>query len=247
MKSRKSVEKTPTGVPGFDELVDGGIPKGSVVCLSGPPGSAKTLFGMQFIFGGITNYGEKGIFVTLDERRENIVKAMSSFGMDIEEYQNEGLLFFIDMGEIRKMTSTKERLLKRLVEFSSLSSLLEDLLKSSGAKRLVVDSIASLALPYETNQELREEMFRFHNNMQEKGVTSVLLTESMSDTGDSTRHGIEEFIADGHITLGLERIRGNLLRTICVRKMRFTKHDTAVHPFLITSTGIEISSEEVVS
>jgi KaiC/GvpD/RAD55 family RecA-like ATPase len=244
MKTGKHVAKTPTGVPGFDELVNGGIPTGAVVCLTGPPGSAKTLFGMQFIFSGITQHGEKGVYVTLDEHRESILKAMASFGMELEEYEREGLLFFIDMGEIRKMTSTEERLEKKLVEFNSLTGLLENVLKTSNAKRLVVDSIVPLALPYDSDEELREELFRFVTFLHSKGVTSLLLTEAKNDTGDQTRHDMEQYIADGFISLGLERIRGELLRTISVRKMRFTKHDTAIHPFLITSTGIEISPEE---
>jgi len=244
MKSKIKIERAPTGIPGFDELVYGGIPSGSVVCITGPPGSAKTLFSMQFICNGIARNGEHGLYITLEERRDSLVQGMASFGLEIAEYEREGLLTLVDMVEIRKMTSVKERLEKRVMMFGALQALLENMLKTSKAKRLVVDSIVGLALPYPSPEEMREDMFRFATFLQEKGVTSLLITESVNEAGDKTRYGFEQFIGDGFIVLGQERIAGDMKRTISVRKLRFTKHGSGVHPFLITSSGIEVSSEE---
>jgi len=238
------IKRVPTGIPGFDELVMGGIPTGSVVCLSGPAGSAKTLFGMQFIYTGATIYNEPGLYITVDERRENIVRATACYGMDVPKYEDSGKIFLIDMSKMRKLVSSKERLEKGLTDFKAISDFLENFLKTSGARRLVIDSLVALALPYRNMEELREEMFRFTTFLQEKGITSILLTEALNEAGESTRYGMEPFIGDGFITLGLEKIKGELRRTVAVRKLRFTKHDSGIHPFLITSSGIEISPEE---
>jgi circadian clock protein KaiC len=74
-------------------------------------------------------------------------------------------------------------------------------------------------------------------------ITSLLITESLNETGDKTRYGVEQFISDSFINLGLEKISGELRRSITIRKMRFTRHNTKVHPLLITPSGIVIEAE----
>jgi len=85
-------ERVPTGIPGFDELVQGGLTEGSVNICSGPAGSAKTTIGMQFVYNGAKE-GENGLFLTLEESRDNIITAMKNFDMDLEPLLNKlGLL-----------------------------------------------------------------------------------------------------------------------------------------------------------
>jgi circadian clock protein KaiC len=116
----------------------------------------------------------------------------------------------------------------------------------TGAKRFALDSVTAVGLYYEDSPGvLRRELFKFAGFLKEKDITSLLITESI-ENGQLTRYGIEQFIADSFIVFGLEDMKGELRRTVTVRKMRFTKHDTMKHPMLITSSGINVSAESKV-
>lgn len=236
--------RVPTGISGLDELISGGFAEDTVNLVSGPAGSAKSLMAMHFIYNGVVNHGETGIFLTLEEPRENIIRAMSSYGMDIEKYETEGKLLLLDMGEVRRRTESDEEI--DIVGFEGLKDLLDNLLKFSGANRLAIDSVTAIGLHYEDSPgRLRRELFKFASFLREKNLTSLLITESVE--GERlTRYGIEQFISDSFIVLGLEDVKGELRRTLTVRKMRFTKHDTTKHPLLITSNGINVSAESKV-
>ncbi|MEW5937887.1 MAG: ATPase domain-containing protein [Candidatus Thermoplasmatota archaeon] len=236
--------RVPTGIHGFDELIGGGLPERSVSLVSGPAGSAKSLLAMQFIYNGVKDYGEPGIFITLEESRDNILRAMSSYGIEIERYEKDGKLVLLDMGEIRRRCNLAEDV--AVVGFEALSDLLDNLLNLTRAKRLSLDSLTAVGLHYEDSPGiLRRELFKFASILREKEVTSLLVTESI-EGGALTRYGIEQFIADAFVVLGLEEVKGELRRTLTVRKMRFTKHDTTKHPILIGPAGINVSAESKV-
>ncbi len=236
--------RVPTGIPGLDELISGGFPANTVNLVSGPAGSAKSLTAIQYIYNGVKDKDEVGIYLTLEEPRENIIRAMNSYGMDITKYEEEGKMILLDLGEVRRRLESSEE--EGVVGFEALIGLLKNLLEFSKAKRLAVDSVTAVGLYYEDSPgRLRRELFKFAGFLKERDVTTLLITESI-EGGDLTRYGIEQFIADSFIVLGLEDVKGELRRTITVRKMRFTKHDTMKHPMLITSTGINVSAESKV-
>lgn len=236
------IARVPTGIHGFDELIGGGLPERSVNLVSGPAGSAKSLLAMQFVYNGVKDYGEPGIFITLEESRDNILRAMSGYGMEIERY--EGKLVLLDMSEIRRRCNLSEE--AAVVGFEALSELLDNLLGMTRAKRLSLDSLTAVGLHYEDSAGiLRRELFRFASNLREKEVTTLLVTESI-EGGALTRYGIEQFITDSFVVLGLEEVKGELRRTLTVRKMRFTKHDTTKHPILIGPAGVHVSAESKV-
>ena len=236
--------RVPTGIHGLDELIGGGLPENTVNLVSGPAGSAKSLIAMQYLYNGAKDYGEAGVYLTLEESRDNIIRAMSNYEMDIEKYEKEGKLVLLDMSEIRRRCDASEE--EGVVEFEALGALLENLMGFTKAKRLAIDSLTAIGLYYEDSTgRLRRELFKFAANLKTKSITSLLITESV-EGGALTRYGIEQFIADSFIVLGLEDVKGELRRTITVRKMRFTKHDTTKHPMLIGNTGISVSAESKV-
>lgn len=232
-----------TGIPGLDELIQGGFPENTVNLVAGPSGSAKSLFGMQFIYSGAMDYNELGVFLTLEESKENIKRAMKCFDMDVERYEKAGNLILVDVGKIRTKLRSEGDVKKGLVGFAKLQNFLESFLKSTNAKRLVLDSITAAGLYYKEGEVLRQELFAFTSFLQNMEITSLLITESVNEAGDQTRYGVEQFVADSFINLGLERISGELRRSITIRKMRFTRHNTKVHPLLITNKGIVIEAE----
>jgi KaiC/GvpD/RAD55 family RecA-like ATPase len=224
-------------------LIEGGFPENTVNLVAGPTGSAKSLFGMQFIYSGAKDYDDIGVYLTLEERKENIQKAMVCFGMDVDKYEKEKKLILVDVGKIRTKLRSEGESKRGIVGFAKLQNFLKNFLKSTKAKRLAIDSITAAGLYYKENEVLRQELFAFTSFLQKMEITSLLITESLNEAGDQTRYGIEQFITDSFINLGLERLSGELRRSITIRKMRFTRHNTKVHPLLITPKGIVVEAE----
>jgi KaiC/GvpD/RAD55 family RecA-like ATPase len=228
-----------TGIKGFDELVDGGFIENTVNLISGPAGSGKSLFGMQFIYNGVDLFDETGIYITLEEGSENIRNTMIGHNMDIDKYINEGKLYIIDLGEVEKDTSKSAR---RIRGFESLAEFLLNLIKISHARRVVVDSLSAIGIFYETSGDLRQGLFRFGRFLKENNVTAILTSEAVNPE-HLTRFGVEEFIADSYIQMILREENDTLNRYLLVRKIRFSSHDSKLHRFRITSDGIMIKRE----
>jgi circadian clock protein KaiC len=186
-------------------------------------------------------YGEPSLYLTLEEKKENLRQTLKSFGMDPTKYETDGSLTIVDLGELRKLEEDTDAL-----DFQSIQAMIDGLIESNAVKRLVVDSIAIIGLQQKDTREFRKDLFQFGRFLGDKDTTSILITEC-SEAGELTRFGVEQFITDSFIFLGLDNIKGELRRTVVVRKMRLTHHDTAVHPFLITKNGMRVSSDVKVS
>ncbi len=233
-------DRVPTGIVGFDHLVGGGLPHGTVNLLAGPAGSGKSLFGLQYVYNGATRFGEPGLYLVLEETRASIERAMTSYGMDLESLERSGQFLLVDMGEVRADDPARS-----VVSFDDIRDFLTAALPRSQAKRLVIDSLSAIGLYYSTPEQLRERLFAFARFLRNHDLTSILITESI-EGGSLTRYDVEQFVADSFIHLGLEEIKGDLRRTLTIRKMRFARHDAAKHPVHITSTGIVVMDQEKV-
>ena len=233
-----------SGIRGIDELTKGGFPKDTITLVSGPPGSAKSLFGTQYIFNGASDYDDIGIFVTLEESRENIMRAAEPYGMRFDKLEDAGMVHLLDFGEMRKDTTRSEELSLGIISFDNLLDMLMKLIEETGAKRLVIDSISAIGIYYENIDELRRELFKFCRVLKTTGVTTMLIAEAGKIK--ETKFGVEEFVVDSIIDLGYENVDGEYRRTMTIYKMRFTKHDPYKHPFLITNKGIEVDHQEII-
>ena len=275
----KETVKVPTGIEGMDQLLKGGFPKETVNLVSGPPGSGRSLFCMHFIYSGVENYDEPGLYITLEEDRTSLVKAMKSFGQRPEIYEEEGDLVLADLGWLSKTvgpaqeapaglagmdiirekgrasgvdmdwlrngSDAHDELEKGFVGFRTLRDIVNHMVEKKAIRRLAVDSVAAIGLMYGSAEVFRKELFTFGRFLREKRLTSVLVTEAAGTTG-SVRFGVEQFLCDTHICLNLRILKGEALRTVTVQKMRFGSHDSGVHPFAITSRGIEVNTREFV-
>lgn len=222
-------------------MVEGGYPENSVNLISGPTGSAKSLFCLHYVYNGVSKFEEPSLYITLEEKTENLRLTLKSFGMDPTKYEADGALTIVDLGEIRKLEEEDSAL-----DFQSVQAMIDGLIERNDVKRLVVDSIAIIGLQQKDVREFRKNLFQFGRFLGDKDTTSVLVTECSED-GALTRFGVEQFITDSFVFLGLDNVKGELRRTVVVRKMRLTHHDTAVHPFLITNNGIKVSADVKVS
>lgn len=275
----KEAERVPTGVDSLDGLLRGGFPQHTVNLVSGPPGSGRSLLCMQFVYYGVEKHDEPGLYITLEENHECLVRAMKSFGMRPEMYEEEGDLTLadlgwfskelgpaseapsglagmdllrergrehsVDMGWLKSESDARAELESGYVGFRTLRDIVDHMVEKKKIRRLAVDSVTAIGLLHGSAELFRKELFSFGRFLRERKLTSLLVTESAGPTG-GVRFGVENFLADSHICLSLRNLKGEFLRTIAVQKMRFGTHDTGVHPFAITSRGMEINAREFV-
>ncbi|MDD3083455.1 MAG: ATPase domain-containing protein [Candidatus ainarchaeum sp.] len=228
------MEKTKTGIPGLDDLLNGGIPTGSNVLIAGGAGTGKTILTTQYLYNGATQFGEAGLFVTLEGNIRDISWNMESFQWDIKTLQEQKLMtiYRINLDYLKDRTMIEERIQEQLME-------IEKEVKEINAKRLVVDSTTVLGA-YLDSSILRTTLFKFSDRLKEMGCTTMLTTETQPTKTSFSAFGVEEFVADGIIALYFTPPN----RSIFVRKMRGTKHDKDPHPLDINEMGITINSRD---
>ena len=229
------MERVKTGITGFDELVQGGIPKGSSVLLAGGSGTGKSIMSMQYIYNGAQQLQEPGLFVAVESNVRTIAWDMESFNWDIKSLQDKGLMSIYKMN-LQQMDSKKEGLALEK-EFA----VIEQKVKEINAQRLVIDSTTALGVALEKGS-FRMQLFKFIDRLKDLNCTTMLTAETKNLKTEFSAFGVEEFVVDGVVALYFMPPH----RSIFVRKMRGTAHDKNVHPFEITDKGIVIKPKEQV-
>lgn len=225
--------KTPTGITGLDEITEGGLPKGRPTLICGDAGSGKTLFSIEFIVKGATEFNEPGVFVAFEEKSEELALNVASLGFDLNKLIAEKKVkidhIHIDRTEIEE---TGEYDLEGL--FIRLGYAID----SIGAKRVVLDTIENLFSGLSNHAILRAELRRLFAWLKDKGVTAVVTGEK--GDGKLTRQGLEEYVSDCVILLD-HRIQNQVsTRRLRVVKYRGSTHGTNEYPFLIDADGISV-------
>ncbi len=189
------LQKAPTGIIGFDEITNGGLPRGRPTLVTGAAGSGKTMFGIEFLVRGARDFGEPGVLLAFEEAQADLVTNVASLGFDLEQLERDGLLaidaFRLDPAEIVETGS---------FDLEGLFIRLQMAVESVGAKRVVLDTIELLfsALPNEAI--IRGELGRLFRWLKERDLT-VVITGERGKVGNLTRFGIEEYVSDCVVTL----------------------------------------------
>ncbi|WP_456367481.1 ATPase domain-containing protein [Thermococcus sp.] len=237
-----SVPRVKTGIPDLDSLLEGGFPEETTVLVTGPTGSGKTTFGVQFVYKGAELYDEPGVIVTMEERAKDLRREMMSFGWDIEKYENEGKIAIIDgVSAVVGIPSEEQYVLEDNINTEDFLRYVYRVIKAINAKRLVIDSIPSIAFRLRSEREIRDFLLKLNTILLEIGVTSILITEAPDPArGKLSRYGIEEFISRGVILLDFIERETEFKRYLLIRKMRETRHSMKKYPFEIMSDGIVV-------
>ncbi len=227
------IRKAPTGIAGLDEITGGGLPAGRPTLVCGSAGCGKTLLAMEFLVRGILEHGEPGVFMSFEERAEDLAENVRSLGFDLEDLiQRQKLVVDYVHVERSEIEETGEYDLEGL--FLRLGWAID----SIGAKRVVLDTLEVLFGGLENQGILRAELRRLFRWLKEKGVTAVVTGER--GEGTLTRHGLEEYISDCVILLDHRVIDHLATRRLRVVKYRGSIHGTNEYPFLIDERGIEV-------
>lgn len=226
------LEKSPTGINGFDEITYGGLPKNRPTVLVGASGTGKTFMSMEYIIKGILLYNEPGVFMTFEEKSEELLTNVASLNYDLSRLLKENKLF---MEHLNFTTNEIQEIGKYNIE--GLFQILEQAIQKVNAKRIVLDSFDTLFSNFDT-RVLRSEFKKLFFWLKEKKVTAIITAE----LGDTylTRLGLEENVADCVIELNNRIINQVGTRRIKIIKYRGSSHANNEYPFTIDNFGMTI-------
>jgi circadian clock protein KaiC len=229
------IERIESGIPGFDQMTEGGFVKGSTNLIAGPTGTGKTIFCCQYLLHGLKK-GENGVYISLEQNTDDIMADVSRFGWH---------------EEFKKYIGKKKLILQH--EFPAgiekLADSITNSIESINAKRFVLDSLSIATMGWEDENDvgrLRKEIFDLITKLKRLDVTTLLITEVPEESGKSlSRFGFEEFLADSVVVLHyLEYASAGTPRSLLLRKMRRTDHKTDIMPMKIGKNGIQILSSK---
>ena len=233
IEKQPKLRKAATGIVGLDEVTLGGFPAGRPTLLCGGPGCGKTLLSLTFLVNGITQYGENGVFVSFEERAEEIATNADSLGYAIDELIAAKKLVIdhvrIERAEIEESGD---------YDLEGLFVRLAHAIETVGAKRVVLDTLEALFSGFSDTTLLRSEFRRLFAWLKLRSVTALITAER--GKGDLTRFGIEEYVSDCVVLLDHRVDEQITTRRIRIVKYRGSAHGTNEYPFLIDTNGISV-------
>jgi circadian clock protein KaiC len=232
--------KARTGIEGFDEITNGGLPRGRTTLFEGGAGSGKTLMALQTLVNGARLYNEPGIFVAFEESAQRITANASKFGWDLKALQKKKL-FFLDAQQ------TPDLIQSGGFDLGGMLAAIGAKAREMNAKRIVFDAIdVVLALLNDPAAE-RREIYRLHEWLLASGLTGIItsklgiLYQYDANAANRPQAGYMQFMVDCAVTLNHEMIKGTSQRNLRVLKYRGSAFSENESPFLIGSEGVQVA------
>jgi len=230
-----------TGIESLDSELNGGIPLGNTILMSGGSGVGKTTICMQFLFNG-AKMDEKGVFFTSSEPIFKLKKHQKGFDFYDEKVIKSGKISIIDIWNISdRLGLSPERY--DFEEANILFEVIRDITKELDAKRLIIDSVTELCYRLQTREMIRDFIFKLGSSLAAMKCTTFLTSEIPPKKFQYSQYNIEEFISDGIIYMGDVERKGDLIRTLQIIKMRGTSHGrTKFMMNMSPHKGVELAS-----
>ncbi|MEM1556845.1 MAG: ATPase domain-containing protein [Candidatus Bathyarchaeia archaeon] len=198
-----------TGSNVLDSVLDGGFPAGSLVAVTGPPGTGKSIFAANWIYNGVERLGLNGLYVSFVEGRKSFIKNMGGLGLDFERLERTGKFRFLEMITLKE---------------AGVPAIIEQILCEAadmGANMLVIDSFSAVSQVIEKPYDARILVHTVLSKIvREMGCTTMIIIEKM--TAEET-YEPAEFLSDFIIHLNKAEVKGSLLRCLKILKARGTE------------------------
>ena len=228
------LDRCPTGIEGFDRICQGGFVRNSDNLIVGGPGSGKTTFLMQFLWNGITKFGENGLYCSFEPDIVDTFNDAMAYGWDLSKYSGEGKIKFMRFAPQTSMDELKSELSK--------------MISRNNIKRICFDPVSVFALNMSDQGKVRETIFKLSSLMKRLKVTTVFADESFEGDwiqhrgGDLTKTDILRFLSDSVTVFYESGITGVGDRGIRIAKMRRTSHIRRAVAMGIGNKGIEVAN-----
>ncbi|MFH1210864.1 MAG: ATPase domain-containing protein [archaeon] len=224
------VQKVAFDIPGMDDVLRGGVLPASSILITGGPGTGKSIFAFQFIFGGAKK-NIPGLYITSEQTIDALKASFTDIGWDMDDYENNGLITILE----QSVTSGK---------MLSLEAPLA-LIKKKKIQRVVLDSLTLFEFVYSKGPEFRKGIISFLKQMKEAGITVLVTSERDITDIDAFLYKPEDYLFDGMIVLSKIRKGSSFERILHVVKMRGQEHAIDIFPFTIGRGGIKVMPKEL--
>jgi KaiC/GvpD/RAD55 family RecA-like ATPase len=229
-----AVDRTTSGIPGLDVLIDGGFPSRRTIAICGATGTGKTAFGLQFLAAG-ADCQEPGIFVTVDAKPQHLIDDSAALDFDLDGLIRTGSIAILDASPY--FTATRGQGARGGVDPRQVASDLAQHVRRMGARRLVIDSLSSLVPSALSRAEAYDYLRSLIRSLEDNLECTILLTCRPSRLDPQESCDAIRSLASGVVDLALRRRGNDLVRIIRVRKMRGTPLDLAEHRLAMEPAG----------
>lgn len=251
----EEIIRTKTGIQGLDKALNGGFPSGNMVLVSGGAGTGKSTLCLQFIVNGAVLFGEKGLYLSTEQNKDELYKQAAGFNWRLEELEQRGLLKIIYFDPTNggsfpeTFNQAVEQFKPKRVVVDSLTTLTDSLLISgiSDDKGFSLVQIAETVNPIPRTEQIvtKHVLYSLFKVLKQFKTTTLLTTEMPEDENHLSADGVSEFIADGVVILHYVGVGSVDFRSLAVRKMRYTDHSKSTLAYAIEPSGIAIKESEI--
>jgi circadian clock protein KaiC len=228
------VTKVLTGIQGFDEITDGGLPQGRTTLVMGGPGCGKTVFALQSLVTGANKRKEAGIFVAFEESTRQIVANAATFGWDLPALAKKKL-FFLDAQLSPEVVKAGE------FDLVGMLNVLQAKAEELQAKWIVFDGIDVLLSLLDDAVAERREIYRIRDWLFQNGLTGII-TQKVGGVEQDQRYNFLQFMVDCVVVLRHQVVEGTAFRNLRVMKYRGSGFAADEFPITLTSAGMELTN-----
>jgi circadian clock protein KaiC len=228
-----AVTKVRTGIQGFDEITEGGLPRGRTTLVMGGPGCGKTVFALQALVNGALGTKEAGLFVAFEESTRQIIANAATFGWDLPTLEKKKL-FFLDARLSPEVVKAGE------FDLIGMLNLLQAKADEIDAKRIVFDGIDVLLSLLDDPIAERREIYRIRDWLSQRGLTAII-TQKVGSEVDH-RYNFLQFMVDCVVMLRHQVVDGSAFRNLRVVKYRGSGFSGDEFPISLTSVGMQLTN-----
>ena len=226
-------DRVATGIPGLDHILYGGLPRRRLYLIEGEPGAGKTTLALQFLLAGIA-LGEKSLYISLSETREEIEEVARSHGWDLRKLEIVELSALDEKIAIEAQSTLFH---PSEVELTETTKFLLEAVGRANPQRVAFDSLSELRLLAQTALRYRREILALKQYFAGRDCTTLLLDDSSADVRDAHVHSL------AHGAIRLEQTRpayGAERRQLSVLKVRGSTYRGGLHDFAIYTGGLQV-------
>jgi circadian clock protein KaiC len=214
----------PTGVPGLDKMLNGGIPIGTTTLLAGNTGTGKSLIALKWLLNGAREK-EPGLLLSFEESPLQIINDVSSFGWKPQDYIEQDLLKIINLSPIE-------------VDLDKIAYSIQELLNQIDIKRIVIDSISAFEIGMNDKYKFTNYIWSLADYLKKRGISLILVTEEENFFRlNNNSHNKISYISDNIIFIEYFREQFIIKKLIGVLKMRKSNHEKDLRELIISEKG----------